>query len=302
VSAASQPETDPAPAAAEHRRPRLGLTLPQFLDDVGPLVAVARAAEESGLDGVFVFDHLFRVGAAGVPRPSQEMAATLGAVVAETDRITVGTLVARVPLRPPAVLAAVFDSARRMAGDRIVAGLGAGDHESRPEHEQFGPPYESVAFRVAQLRAATEAVRATGVPVWIGGRHPDVVALALEAADGWNVWGGDPAEVAARMAVDVGARRAGAGAGAGAERAGERPFTTSWGGVVDLASLSAERLDGLLGVDVDWVVLGARAPGDPADVRRLGALVADRAERAGIADRAEIPGIADARGRSGRTS
>jgi alkanesulfonate monooxygenase SsuD/methylene tetrahydromethanopterin reductase-like flavin-dependent oxidoreductase (luciferase family) len=241
------------------RRARLGLTLPQFLDDVGPLLAVARASEEVGLDGVFVFDHLFRMAPSGEPRPSHEMAATLGAVIAETRRITIGTLVARVPLRPAAVLAAVFASARRVAGDRIVAGLGAGDRESRAEHAQFGPPYESVAFRVAQLREATDAVRAAGVPVWIGGQHPDVVATALERADGWNRWGGDPAEVTARMAVDAGIRGDG--------------FTTSWGGVVDLPSLTAERLRELLALDVDWVILGARSPGDPADVHRLGELL-----------------------------
>ncbi len=246
-------------------RARLGLTLPQFLDDVASHAGGGPGGRGAGLDGVFVFDHLFRLAPSGRARPSHEMAATLGAVVAETERITIGTLVARVPLRPAAVLAAVFASARRIGGERIVAGLGVGDHESRAEHEQFGPPYESVMSRVAQLRQATDAVRAVGVPVWIGGQHPDVVALALERADGWNRWGGDPAEVTARMAVDVGARAR--------SEDGRAGFTTSWGGVVDLAALTAERLGELLALAVDWVILGARRPGDPADVRRLGQLL-----------------------------
>jgi hypothetical protein len=43
--------------------------------------------------------------------------------------------------------------------------------------------------------------------------------------------------------------------------------------VVDLPSLTAERLRELLALDVDWVILGARRPGDPADVHRLGELL-----------------------------
>jgi hypothetical protein len=85
--------------------------------------------------------------------------------------------------------------------------------------------------------------------------------VAIERADGWNRWGGDPAEVVARMAVDVAAvepepRRA--------------RFATSWGGVVDLSTVSTDRLAALLALDVDWIVLGPRAPGRRDDVRRLG--------------------------------
>ena len=39
---------------------KLGVTLPNFRDEPEPALAVARAAEAAGLDGVFGFDHLFR--------------------------------------------------------------------------------------------------------------------------------------------------------------------------------------------------------------------------------------------------
>jgi alkanesulfonate monooxygenase SsuD/methylene tetrahydromethanopterin reductase-like flavin-dependent oxidoreductase (luciferase family) len=306
------------------RRPRFGVTLPQFRDDVGPLLAVARAAEDAGLDGVFVFDHLFRLASDGTPRPALEMAATIGAVAAETDRLTIGTLVARVPLRPSAVLAAVFETARRIAGDRIVAGLGVGDHESRPEHEQFGPPYESVASRVARLGEAITAVRAVGVPVWVGGRHPDVVALALEQADGWNRWGGDAAEVAAAMATDARAAsaraapdraasdRAAPARAADARAAPDRAasdraapdraasdraapdraasdragFATSWGAVIGLAEVTAADVRRWRSLDVDWVILGDRRPGDVTAVHHLGDLL----RGVGTRDRDAPPG------------
>ena len=38
---------------------RLGVTLPQFREDAEPALAAARRAETAGLDGVFVFDHLW---------------------------------------------------------------------------------------------------------------------------------------------------------------------------------------------------------------------------------------------------
>ena len=78
---------------------RVGLTLPSFVDDPEIPIAVARAAEAAGLDGVFVFDHLWR-GDPPNRRPALECFALLGAVAAETSRIHVGTLVARATLRP----------------------------------------------------------------------------------------------------------------------------------------------------------------------------------------------------------
>ena len=39
---------------------RVGLTLPSFQTEPDKVLVVARAAEDAGLDGVFLFDHLFR--------------------------------------------------------------------------------------------------------------------------------------------------------------------------------------------------------------------------------------------------
>ena len=126
---------------------RLGLTLPSFREEVEPLLEVAAAAEAAGLDGVFAYDHLFRYGADGEVRPALEFTATLGALAASTEGITIGSLVARATLRPPAVLANTFDTARRIAGDRVVAGIGAGDAESRDEMETFGYPFGTESSR-----------------------------------------------------------------------------------------------------------------------------------------------------------
>jgi alkanesulfonate monooxygenase SsuD/methylene tetrahydromethanopterin reductase-like flavin-dependent oxidoreductase (luciferase family) len=120
---------------------RVGLTLPSFQSEPDRVLAVARAAEEAGLDGVFAFDHLFRRrgdAPEGARRPALELLTMTAAVAAATERIMVGTLVARATLRPPATLRAAFDTLARIAPGRFIAGLGGGDDESVAEDRAFG--------------------------------------------------------------------------------------------------------------------------------------------------------------------
>ena len=173
---------------------RLGLTLPSFRDDPAPALAVATAAEASGLDGVFAYDHLFRRAPDGTLRPALELLALMGAVAAETSRIAIGSLVARATLRPPAVLAQGLDTVARIAGrERVLATIGSGDEESRDEMERFGLHYGTVSDRVQALRNTVEKVRDRGYPVWVGGHDPAVRECAAAHADGWNRWGGSVA-------------------------------------------------------------------------------------------------------------
>ena len=144
--------------------------------------------EAAGLDAVFVFDHLWR-GDLPNRRPALECFALLGAVAAETTRIQVGTLVARSTLRPPATLANSLATAQRISGGRLLAGIGAGDSQSRAENEAFGlefgtmGPHQGVARRGASDGG--------GYPVWVGGRAAQVREI-VAIADGWNGWGGTP--------------------------------------------------------------------------------------------------------------
>src|SRR3979490_1543386 len=128
-------------------RVRVGLTLPSFVEDPAIPIAGARAAEEAGLDAVFVFDHLWR-GDPPNRRPALECFALLGAVAAETTRIQVGTFVARSTLRPPPMRATCFLTAQRVSNGRLIAGIGAGDSESRAENEAFGLEFGTMVDRV----------------------------------------------------------------------------------------------------------------------------------------------------------
>jgi alkanesulfonate monooxygenase SsuD/methylene tetrahydromethanopterin reductase-like flavin-dependent oxidoreductase (luciferase family) len=208
---------------------RVGLTLPQFQRDPEVVVAVARAADAAGVDGVFAYDHVFRLGRDGARRPALEMSAVLGLVAAETTRVGIGTLVARATLRPAATLVSILDAAHRLSGGRLVAGIGSGDAESRPEHEAYGIPFPPLVERVARLEEAVLAARDRGYPVWIGGQHPRVLDVAGRVADGWNRWGADAADFAGEL-VQVQAAAAAAGRPA--------PVAT-WGGIVLLAPTDA---------------------------------------------------------------
>jgi alkanesulfonate monooxygenase SsuD/methylene tetrahydromethanopterin reductase-like flavin-dependent oxidoreductase (luciferase family) len=207
-------------------KPKLALTLPQFRDDPDAAFAVARAADEAGVDGVFAFDHMFRVGPDG-RRPALDGFTLLGAVGALTTRAHLGLLVARATLRPAATAVHAYTTLARVAPGRVVAGFGAGDHESRDENESFGLPFGTLDERVGALRDAVDAATQAGLPVWVGGRHERVRRLAAESADGWNAWGGPPEPFAREVAQ---LRQWAAG----------RPVVPSWGGLVLLGRDDAE--------------------------------------------------------------
>jgi alkanesulfonate monooxygenase SsuD/methylene tetrahydromethanopterin reductase-like flavin-dependent oxidoreductase (luciferase family) len=197
---------------------RVGTTLPQFRADPEPALAAATRAEALGLDGVFLFDHLWPLG-----NPEGDVLHVyplLGAVAEETRTIRVGPLVARVGLLPDAVLVNTLASAAMVAGaGRLIAGLGTGDRLSRPENEAFGVGYDDVDVRLSSLTRCCRALADRGIETWVGGRSRHLRAAAAVAADALNVWGASPEEVE-REAADF------------RDQAGGRAVEVTWGGQV----------------------------------------------------------------------
>jgi alkanesulfonate monooxygenase SsuD/methylene tetrahydromethanopterin reductase-like flavin-dependent oxidoreductase (luciferase family) len=237
---------------------RLGLVLPMFVADPDRPVAFARRAEELGYDGVFAFDHLMPLGGPA-DGPALECFATLAGVAASTERIAIGTLVARASLRPPGVLAKQAASVHAMAGGRLILTIGTGDELSRREHEAFGIPFLGPRERRAQLEQTVAAVAAllrgqpwpggdtvrpmTGpllppvqprepVPVWVGGTSEAAVDSAARLADGWNGWG-LPLETFQERVARL------------RDRAPDRAPEATWGGVA-LVGRDADELSALL--------------------------------------------------------
>ncbi|MFP5316998.1 MAG: LLM class flavin-dependent oxidoreductase [Acidimicrobiia bacterium] len=173
---------------------RIGITLPQFRAEAEGAMEVARRAEAAGLDGVFVFDHMWPLGRPD--RPALQSTVLLGALAAETERVVVGPLVARVGMVPDAVLVHQLVTVARIAGpDRFVATVGTGDRKNRDENRAYGVAFAPVADRVAALIRVVRHLRASGVRTWVGGLSPAMVRAASEA-DGWNGWGISPARLA----------------------------------------------------------------------------------------------------------
>jgi alkanesulfonate monooxygenase SsuD/methylene tetrahydromethanopterin reductase-like flavin-dependent oxidoreductase (luciferase family) len=255
----------------------VGLTLPSFVEDPEIPITVARAAEDAGLDAVFVFDHLWR-GDPPNRRPALECFALLGAVAAETTRIKVGTLVARATLRPAATLANSFRTAQRVSGGRLIAAIGSGDSQSRAENEAFGLPFGTMVDRVDALHAAVREASGDDFPVWVAGHAPQVREI-VPLADGWNGWGGDAQQLASDVAL---VREIAPGA------------TITWGGLTltgpdDAAALAkaeqrspaadvliggpahlAEQLSAFVERGAEWVILGPIDSTNPDNAACLG--------------------------------
>ena len=248
----------------------MGVTVPQFRHDAEAAVQVAQRAEAAGLDGVFVFDHLWPIGQR--LRPALHSTTLLGALAVETERVTLGTLVARVGLVPDAVLVHSLVSLHRMAGGRLIAALGTGDSLNREENEAYGVPFAPVGDRVAALVDCCRRLRAAGVTTWVGGRSAMIREAAAEA-DGWNGWGIDAGTLAAQAPsgpeltwggqVLIGRTRAEADAKLRAH--GARPGLVS-GTIDDLRA----HLDALAAAGATWAVCAPLDVGtDPGAVEML---------------------------------
>ena len=165
---------------------KIGITLPQFCDEADTALAAAVKAEQLGIDGVFVFDHLWPMGKPG--RPAISSGPLLGALAASTSTIHIGTLVARIGLLPDDVLIDVLCGVSALSGGRLVAGIGTGDKLSREENEAYGIPFELADIRRQRLESVATAVAGAGIPVWVGGGRPEMVAMARASGAAVNVW------------------------------------------------------------------------------------------------------------------
>src|SRR5688500_19102783 len=175
-------------------------------------VALGRAAEESGLEGLFRSDHY--AGLMGdETRGSLDAWTQIAALGALTTRIRLGTLVSPVTFRHPALLAKAVATADHVSGGRVEPGIGAGwnvrEHAAYgfrfPElHERLELLEEQVEivvrqwtqevvdfdgrhYRLEGLRAVPKPVQAPRPPLILGGSaKPRTARLAARFADEYN--------------------------------------------------------------------------------------------------------------------
>ena len=167
---------------------KVGITLPTFTADRTLTVRAAKAATAAGLDGVFLFDHLWPMGSPG--RPALACLPGMAAVAVATQRVIVGPLVARVGLLSDDWLIDGLNTVGVIAGPgRLLVGLGTGDRLSAAENVAYGLDVPPAEARLAHLGQLARQLVDAGKPVWIGGRSPAVRRLAAEVGVPVNMWG-----------------------------------------------------------------------------------------------------------------
>ena len=189
-------------------------------NDWPQLREAAVRAEADGYDTIWVFDH-FDGTVLGGDRPMLECFTLLGALSAASTTIGLGTLVANVANRHPAMLTLAASSAQRISGGRLRLGIGAGASPRSAfgrEHAERGIVLEPEIARrhaavVEQIRLLREI---EPMPIIVGVNSLGLTDLAAAHADGINVRLGHH-----RVAEFVSAARS---------RTADRPFEISaWG-------------------------------------------------------------------------
>lgn len=203
-------------AAVDPAKLKVGLNIPNGDGLMTPtafhwkdVLELARAAERSGLDSVWVADHMI-FDFPDVPIQGRWEAWTLLTAIAQaTERVEIGPLVACAGFRNPALMAKMAETLDEVSDGRLILGLGAGWHE--PEFSTYGFPYDHRASRfeeqfhiirhlirdgyvdfVGEYSSAPDCyLRPRGprngqIPLMVGTDGPRMLITAAKYADIWN--------------------------------------------------------------------------------------------------------------------
>ena len=186
---------------------RYGIVMSNLDDYADPRLAfsLARAAEEAGWEGFFVWDHLGFVWGS----PSSDPWVVLSAAAFSTTRLKLGTAITPLARRRPHVVANSLVSLDLLSGGRVVFGAGLGGVAE--EFTAFGEPgdakerarmldegltvldglwsgepltHHGQHYHVENVSLAPLPLQRSRIPIWIGGQS----APALRRAARWDGW------------------------------------------------------------------------------------------------------------------
>ena len=199
-----------------------------YYADPHHMIELAQAAEASGWEGFFIWDHLASVWGASSGDPW----VILAAVAASTENIRIGPAVTPVARRRPQVLAQHLVTLDHLSCGRMIFGAGLGGVAG--EFTAFGQPFEArqiagmldegleviarlwsgepvtyhgAHYTVEGVTFQPRPVQQPRIPIWIGGESKP----ALRRAAQWDGWilgvmnergevGKSPAHVADKIA------------------------------------------------------------------------------------------------------
>jgi alkanesulfonate monooxygenase SsuD/methylene tetrahydromethanopterin reductase-like flavin-dependent oxidoreductase (luciferase family) len=199
---------------------KLGIILPEAEGDMAggtarwsDFVAMARLAEEIGLDSLWFVDHLiYRDEMTTLEQQGVwECWSILAGLAAVTRRVEIGSLVTPTSFRNPALFAKMVDTVDEISGGRVILGLGAGYHEA--EYRAFGFPHDHRASRFEEAFTIIRGLlregaidfegryytarecelrprgpRPSGPPLMIGSKGPRMLRATLPHVELWNAW------------------------------------------------------------------------------------------------------------------
>jgi alkanesulfonate monooxygenase SsuD/methylene tetrahydromethanopterin reductase-like flavin-dependent oxidoreductase (luciferase family) len=161
---------------------------PSNQQPLGEILELARHAEATGWDGVWMADHLLpAMGPLDVP--VAECWTSMTAIIASVPRIRVGSLVLSNTFRHPAVLSKMAATLDSIAAGRFVLGLGAGWQEN--EHEIYGIDLPPNGPRLRKLEETCRIIRdvaGPGVRLMLGVKGEQSIGIAARWGDEWNSW------------------------------------------------------------------------------------------------------------------
>ena len=133
---------------------------------IEPLLSMAEAAEQAGLDSVWVGDSL-------TAKPRLEPLTTLAAIAMRTQRVRLGTAVMLAALRHPVQLAQMAATVDTISGGRLILGAGVGGAFNAAQQQEWlnvGVKPSQRAGRFEEVLEITNSLT-RGEEVTFEGRH-----------------------------------------------------------------------------------------------------------------------------------
>lgn len=145
-------------------------------DELEPLPALARRAEQSGLDRVWTTEYVGR-----------DAVARALAVALATERIEVATGITYAFTRVPLAMAALAADVQRLSGGRFALGISSGTRGVRRWYgAEFEPPAPAIAEYATALRQAWSEMPGLGAPPKVYGAvlNPAMTRHVARSCDG----------------------------------------------------------------------------------------------------------------------
>jgi alkanesulfonate monooxygenase SsuD/methylene tetrahydromethanopterin reductase-like flavin-dependent oxidoreductase (luciferase family) len=192
---------------------KVGVQLPEveWVPRWADIREMAQAAEEIGLDSIWVGDHLLYRYEDGTSRGPWEAWTQLAAIAAVTERVAIGPLVAATSFHNPAMIAKKAATLDEISGGRLILGLGAGWNEA--EYTAYGYPFDHRVsrfeeaftiirtllhdgrcdfagdyYRVTDAELIPRGPRPEGPPLMVGSMGERMLSITLPWVQSWNAW------------------------------------------------------------------------------------------------------------------